>query len=31
MNEEQRLEELFNIPRMGHAAVKSQNSLRGLH
>jgi predicted O-methyltransferase YrrM len=31
MNNEQRLEELFNIPRMGHAALEPHNSVRGLH
>lgn len=31
MNKEQRLEELFNIPRMGHAALEPHNSVRGLH
>jgi predicted O-methyltransferase YrrM len=31
MSNEQRLEELFNIPRMGHAALEPHNSVRGLH
>ena len=31
MNNEQRLEELFNIPRMGHAALEPHNSVRGLY
>jgi predicted O-methyltransferase YrrM len=31
MNNEQRLEELFNIPRMGHAALESHNTVRGLY
>ena len=31
MNNEERLEELFNIPRMGHAALEPHNSVRGLH
>ena len=31
MNDEKRLEELFNIPRMGHAALEPHNSVRGLH
>jgi len=31
MKNEQRLEELFNIPRMGHAALEPHNSVRGLH
>ena len=31
MNIEQRLEELFNTPRMGHAALEPHNSVRGLY
>jgi len=31
MNIHQRLEELYNIPRMGHAALEPHNSVRGLH
>jgi predicted O-methyltransferase YrrM len=31
MNVDQRLEELFNIPRMGHAALEPHNSVRGLY
>lgn len=31
MNKEQRLEELFNTPRMGHAALEAHNSVRGLY
>jgi predicted O-methyltransferase YrrM len=31
MNIDQRLEELFNTPRMGHAALEPHNSVRGLY